>query len=175
MLINEVDQIFEIIKKNNYRLIGLHGAPKAGKSNLAKVLSQQLKCNIIGLDDYLPIKLKGRYPDFIDFNKLKDDINYFLQFEPILIIEGICLLEILVKINLNPDLKIYIKNNYENFWTNNDIDEDRLNCIISKIEKYHKNQPSTDTEDLEISNAKYHCIYKPVANSDIVYEWKRSN
>ena len=84
------------------------------------------------------------------------------------------MLEILGEIHINPDITIYVRNKYENFWTNKEINEKELEVIIKRIENSKTNYDKIDREDLEIANAKYHCNFKPISNSDLVYEWEKT-
>ncbi len=102
---SDINEIIKLIKGGNFHLVCIDGVDGAGKSTLAEKLSLSLGISWLNLDNYVE-KEKGNYVNFLNLEGLKTAMNEFQQ--PI-IIEGICLLEVLSKIGRFPDLLIYIK------------------------------------------------------------------
>ena len=103
--ITSTSEIRKLLTSKKYHLVGIDGIDGAGKSTLAKELSTALDITHINLDDYVE-KEKGNFVDFIDFEMLNESIN---KSETTVIVEGICLLEVLSRIGRSLDLLIYIK------------------------------------------------------------------
>jgi len=129
---SDVNEIVELINGGTFQLIGIDGIDGAGKSTLAEKLSGLLGLNHINLDDYAE-KEKGTFVDFLDLNRLNDALN---ESQQAVIIEGICLLEVLSRIDRCADLLIYIKkmSSYGS-WR----DEDEFE-ITEEIEEFIHNQ-----------------------------------
>jgi len=100
-----INEIIELIERGNFQLICIDGIDGVGKSTLADKLSVSLGFSSINLDDYVEEE-KGNFVDFLNLARLSAAINESKQ---AIIIEGICLLEVLSKIDRSPDLLIYIK------------------------------------------------------------------
>lgn len=183
---NNIDTLCEFISSKNSKIIGLDGSLKAGKSTLGKILSVKFNTNLISFDNYLPPILKGRYPEFLKLNQLKRDVNKTIEENCNVIIEGICFLEVINKIKINHEIRIYVRNKYENFWVNEDLDKEELSSVIKKIEDSYSEvnavdimfeTPNTSIDSEEeaygITIAKYHNIYRPIITADIIYEWDK--
>ncbi|MFH1249485.1 MAG: hypothetical protein V1715_00095, partial [bacterium] len=148
--------------------VGLDGSLGAGKKTLARSLANEFSGSLIQFDKYLRDISAEKYSDFLKLDELKIDLENKLKSQNIVFVVGICLQEILGKIDIVPDIIIYVRNKHNNFWTNMDIDKTELEVIINKI-KMDSNK--VEREDLGITNAKYHHYFSPVARSDIFYEW----
>jgi len=168
MIAAEKNQIIKRIRVEKCKLVGLDGSPGAGKKTFARSLANIFSGNLIQFDKYLSNVSAGKYYDILNLDELKIDIENGLKSQNIIFVVGICLQEILGKINVVPDLIIYVRNKHLKFWTNMDIDKTKLDVIINTIEM---NSNKVEREDLESTNAKYHHYFSPVTRSDLVYEW----
>ena len=172
----------EICSKN--LLIGIDGFLGAGKTYLADDLVEILgtNCvNTIDIDDeeknyYL--QKKRSIIKYTNFDKLKNDIIN-LQRKTSVIFSSACLLQILKKINISPDIHIYIKKMAKCVGCAPDkwIDED--NCTFEgDINKWGKQGLSerlepVDTEQLETTRkevVRYHQKYKPHEKAEFLYK-----
>ena len=83
----------------------IDGDDHSGKSPLARKVATALGAKVISLDKYLPGD--GRpYCDQIDYLSLLNDI---LSSDQQVIIEGLCVLKVLAKINVRHDYHIFTK------------------------------------------------------------------
>ena len=182
---------------NNYPkdkplIISIDGKNGSGKSTLAKIISVELGFSHIELDSdrYLE-KNKGKYVNYIFYDILKKDITELLEKQKSIVIEGICILQILEIIEIKPNIKIYVKRMSKdgNFWYDaklfnyskspDEIIKQEKNIlqkfirISSEIEGITFNQtPIKDSLTYEI--IRYHHKYKPDLNADIIYERKEN-
>lgn len=71
---SDINQIIELIKCGDFKLIGIDGIDGTGKSTLAEKLSVSTGLLHINLDDYIE-KEKGNFVDFIDLTRLDSSLN----------------------------------------------------------------------------------------------------
>lgn len=96
--------VFEKIKTDRPRLIGIDGINGVGKTSFAKEI-KKLGYKIISLDSFL-IKKSGGYFEFIQFDKLAEVLKKNSQ--KYLVIEGVLLLKILERLKISAELFIYL-------------------------------------------------------------------
>jgi uridine kinase len=174
MITSNKFDILETIKNKSGNLIAVHGAPGAGKTTLAEFLAEELSGCLIHLDDFIQKNPEGRYSDFLNKDKLTQVLTISQTNNPIVIVEGICLLEILNSISFKPTLTIYVKNQYDkdNLKIKVDISKTAYSEVIGEIDNLLARIPSAGGNCLDKDNARYHFENKPIGNSDIVYIWE---
>ena len=91
------------IRLSEASLIALDGLPGAGKSTLAIRLSADLGVKSVHLDDYLVRNGVG-YTDYLEYG----EIRRALSVRPV-IVEGVCMLDVLDRMGLRPDQLIYLR------------------------------------------------------------------
>jgi uridine kinase len=92
-------------KLSSCQCIIIDGDDHSGKSPLAHKIANALGAKVISLDEYLPGD--GRpYCDQIDYESLQNDISSSAQK---VVIEGVCMLKVLAKINVHYDYHIFTK------------------------------------------------------------------
>lgn len=173
MIVSGRTKIVNEIKSNKHNLVAIHGAPLAGKSTLAEFIAEELCAVLIRVDDFILKNPKGCYTDFIDKARLREVLGISLANNPYVVIEGMCLLDILEKIKFKPSFIVYAKNQYDNDWINYDLSEDQLNQKLEEVNSIMKFVPNSDGECLDKDNSIYHYKYKPVRCSDLIYVWQR--
>ncbi|MBI5189624.1 MAG: hypothetical protein HZA22_02965 [Nitrospirae bacterium] len=170
--IYDIEELINILQSKQLGVVAIHGAPSAGKTTLATILGKRLGGSVIIVDQYIKKNPSGRYPDFLDYQRLGIALDNVTS--PT-IIEGVCLLEVLDRILLKPDITIYARNPNDHDWVNYDINdieyESQLSEIESNIQIARRCYPDSyhDDECLEKDNAIYHNKYKPVELSDFLY------
>jgi len=123
-----INTVENIIGARSVRIISVDGVDGSGKSYLAKFLSHSSKYSYIDIDGEYLIPNNGKFIEFINYKKLKSDINCFLASGYILVIDGICATKILKNIGLEADVKIYIKKTIAGEWR-----DGKLFCYSRKI------------------------------------------
>lgn len=102
---SDLNELIRFVTSRHAKTIGIDGVDGAGKSSLAKVLSETLSIAAINVDDFLE-KDKGNYVAYIDRKRLSNEVKHA---EDGFVIEGVCLLDVLAEVNITLDLLIYIK------------------------------------------------------------------
>ena len=96
-------QIARRIRQTDASLIAIDGLPGAGKSTLASGLSALLKIRAVHLDDYLGRERIG-FTDSLRY----EDLRRALVQRPV-IVEGVCMVDVLDRLSLFPNHFIYIQ------------------------------------------------------------------
>src|SRR5687768_2272620 len=101
------DEIFEYIRKDPKGVIAIDGELGAGKSTLANEIAEKLAIPVVHIDFYLSPG-KGCYVEALMVGSLERAI---LDAGLPVIIEGACLLDVLDKLHLYPQLHFFIFRN----------------------------------------------------------------
>jgi len=151
-------------------VVGIDGVNGSGKSTLAVNISKEITGRIINVDDYVE-KNKGEYLSRVAYQTLQKAVNQFVSAsEPIIIIEGVCLLNVLEKIKIQPDILVYIKRiGSYGFWIDDKLCDSEIPLedalqFISRAETVH----GVGNLDREI--AVYHRNYSPLEKADFIFE-----
>lgn len=102
MRIKSVAQLARTLKQMPEWLLAIDGFHGAGKTALACDLATQLAVDVVHLDEYLR-RNQGGYVDFLQYQELADA----LRRRP-LIVEGVCILAVLRRLDIAPDILIYV-------------------------------------------------------------------
>jgi hypothetical protein len=162
---NRCQIIDKLEKRNIYRnksVIAIDGATLTGKSNLSYFLGSELVIKVFNLDNFVKLK-QDCYTDSLSLDIVKPKVELFYRKKPF-VIEGVCLLKVLEKLEVKPDVLIYCRKLSQNngAWTDEYLydrpDENSLREIL-------KNYGGVDAEII-----KYHYKYKPFLNADFIYE-----
>lgn len=144
-------------------IVSIDGVDGVGKTTLSAKIAKELSLSIIELDDFVQENQDG-YVNYIDYDRLLKKIvsNKYS------VIEGICVLQVLNKIKIKPDVRVYIKV------------VDRYGFCNGQI-KYYPPDKSAD-EVINDRKAKgfsvgyeadvihYHYSFKPHENSDFIFQ-----
>ena len=179
--------IVKLIENNDINIITIDGVDGSGKTTLASDISKQSSLKHIEIDDIYLVKNQGKYVDAIQYRRLKYDISWSMNNNQKLIIDGICILEILDKINIYPDLKIYVKKITDyNIWHDGiKFDYSKNVEVVLKqedesLKEFIKIEAELEGKKPEIDKIKesifheimrYHFKYQPNLKSDVIYEW----
>ncbi len=180
-------EVVEQVTSKGFQLLSIDGKDGCGKSTLADFLSKDTGFIHINLDEdkYLK-KNQGKYIDFIKYDILQDDLISLLKNDEIIIVDGICVLNIIDKINLNPEFKIYVKKllSHDNWYDGRNFNYSiSVNEIINEKEKTLKNFIKMESklegksyekykyqESICHEIIRYHHEYKPDLNAHVIYE-----
>ena len=102
----EVTSIYDLahaVENRCASIIGVDGYLGAGKTTVAMQLAEQIGYACVHLDDYLDPK-HGGFVENINLSAL----NKALRVKRPLIIEGLCLLEVLDRLQVNVDFLVYV-------------------------------------------------------------------
>ncbi len=148
--------------------IAIDGDHGAGKSTLAKALAFALQFQYIELDSYLERNQRA-YVDYIDYGSLAVALKTTQSF----VIEGVCLLEVLERVNFRPQANIYLKRMRYGIWA----DEERfdifepLDEVLVKAREMASLFSSTPVVCLGLDEEviRYHARFRPHHSADITF------
>jgi Cdc6-like AAA superfamily ATPase len=180
--IDDITEISAILSEKQYKYISIDGVDGTGKSTIAGLLAKKLNYKHINIDDFLEIN-KGYYVKNIRYRDLEETIQ---KAGTAIILEGVCVLDVLSQLEIKPDFMIYIKRITEyGFWRDGqlynvegDIDEfiEKENRDLYDFSKDMARIEGTkfDPNDCNISKLReeiirYHHKYKPHEKADLIF------
>lgn len=167
---DDIQKLATYIRDKGCSRIGIDGTNGAGKSTLARSLSVILGLSHLNLDDYL-IQEQGGFLDHLKYNEIK---RKMLQLE-CFVVDGVCMLSVLEKIETRVDCMIYVKRMCHGVWA------DERECeITGDIEEYIKKErelvrlieeSETTPKSLGLAEEiiRYHEKYKPHQKAELFY------
>lgn len=174
--VKTAQELANILREGGSCRVGIDGIDGCGKTTLAKHLAEQLKAELISLDDYL-IKNQGSYLNNLRYEEIR--MGYFAQ--PRCIVEGVCLLQVLETTGLEIDTLVYVKRMQHGVWADErvcDINENvdtfiegemELDEMLSAREANHSGNSSSALHRIEEEIIRYHASYKPFTNAAVWY------
>lgn len=160
-VISDVDELISKLRSvwnaGESVIIAIDGMYGSGKSGLARELFYRIRdrhVRLIYIDDYLKEQV-GEYRNYIDYQRLKEDILRLARIsKPLLIVDGILALEVLKKTDVTPTLHIYVIPQDDNpkvrFYDHIYAEDDELRSRLGR-----------NMEPLEKEIRDYHRMYKP--------------
>jgi hypothetical protein len=149
---------------SRFMLIGIEGRMLEGKTQLAKQLQEDLKLHAIHVDDFRPKAVPDLpYLQTLNLPALDAHLNEIQQDFPTmpLIIESICLREVLGAIGRRLDVAIYVKRlSRQGLW-NTQFD----------LEDYENDPRPNVPKVLYDDELRYHLAYRPHEIADFYFEW----
>lgn len=148
-------------------IVSIDGFMGSGKSSLAMELADALDGMRVSFDCYIdPGSNSPSYLEKLKIDHLERDIaNLKAKFDYV-VIEGICLLQVLNAISVAPDIRIYVKRiSEQGLWHDGFHLEDYVDerAIKEKEEGLHK------------SEFEYHAELLPHKNTDLIFERIENN
>lgn len=136
-----------LAKLRESRLIGIHGANASGKSSLAREISQKINGVHIEVDDHLSTPANGRaYLQQVKFDEIKQAIQ---NADPPVIVDCFILMDVLEKLDMQPDLTLYCQRHMEgNFCFNPQMERE----FQSYQERHRPEQYAYQIFTLKFSN-----------------------
>jgi len=129
-----IDMLKKELLSKNYSIIGIDGKLASGKSTLAKNLAHELGFSCIHVDSFLE-KGRGHYVSALKLDVLANKINESSR--PV-IVEGVCLLEILDRIKTKKDYLIYLNNSVDCYRKKDDALENEVILYTKKFQPEQK-------------------------------------
>ena len=165
------EEVASVLREFGARCIAIDGKDGCGKSTLATELGTKLDVKVFHLDDFVTPNLDA-YIANLDTVKLAEALAFF----EVYIVEGVCVLQALEVLSLEPDALVYVKVMNNGFWS----DEDELapttpvdkhladyRTMIEPMAAYlgESGKLSVLTEEV----IRYHAAYRPAERASIVY------
>ena len=152
-------------------IVSIDGVDGVGKSTLACKFAEELNLLQIEIDTFVQEQQAG-YIDYIKYDRLSESIKQAIIANQVIILEGICVQQVLKKLGLNSYAKVYVKviDNY-GFW----MDQIRFfppekSADEMIAERKAKRFSLGHVEDI----IRYHYTFKPHENADYIFERRRA-
>jgi len=157
-------------------LIGIDGMDGTGKSTLARELGTKIDAPVVELDGFLN-KNQDCFVESLRFKELEEAIS---QHVGIVIVEGVCLLNVAKILGLELSTAIYVKRiSAMGNWQH----QDECSVPLDKVESYLDNWRQTLVEFEQLTGndeppevpglfcelVKYHAMYQPQDDADVVF------
>lgn len=105
------DELFSELKKRRPHIVGIDGEDGAGKTTtIAPLIQELLGGTVLSLDNYLE-KDCGGYIGHLHYDTLGQDLLDLVKKPELIIIEGVMLLDVLEKMEVNQDYLVYACSN----------------------------------------------------------------
>lgn len=149
-------------------IVSIDGVVGAGKTTFAYKMLAQFGGNILSVDDYLTPS-HGSYLQWIKFRQMKLDFEKLKhRSKSLIVIEGICILAVLQKIDITPDLKVYLRRiDQSGSWVDSHLCEE-FDHLEDKLQWMQQFERHTNVGSYDREIAQYHIQHKPISNADFV-------
>lgn len=142
-------------------IVGVEGFTGSGKTRLADALATDVGASVVHLDQYVTGEDESLpYSDRLDYSRIQTAIDRAAADSSLLIIEGICLREVLRRSKTSVDLFVYVKRLSENaLWHDGFHLEDfeTEGAIVENFDEPHR------------SDFTYHAAERPHEHAHIVF------
>ncbi|MDO3527528.1 hypothetical protein ACNRBH_09155 [Ralstonia pseudosolanacearum] len=160
--VTDVSDLESLLRTVEHGLITFDGCTSSGKTTLMNNLAGRLKCPAIDLDQYLD-RQRGEFVNALRLPALTDAIEQGCQQSPVVLVSGVCMREVLDRLQFTAAMNIYVQRNSR---TGIPSDLDFLD-----LEDGHLLDDTLASllSDLDLEIAAYHEHYRPRRNADVVY------
>jgi broad-specificity NMP kinase len=151
----------ETQRTGSVRVIAVDGFPGSGKSTLGAQVAAALDAQVVDFDDFL-IRDQG---EFISALKLTDLATAMDADQGLVVASGVCMLLVLLRLQIKPDLLVYVKRMAIWGWADQDEvegDEAEGATIITGS--------NLDHHPLDLEVHRYHRQFRPQDVADVVLE-----
>ena len=159
------DLVHELAKHTNCAkslIIGIDGAVGSGKTILSYCMGCALRFSVVNIDQFLS-RGRGDYLSQIRYKDLEEYIKRKVEEGKSIIVEGVCLLKILGKIQIKHDFLVYVKRMSCN---NETWCEEKELSGQGQINKH----PKKDLERLSNEIIRYHNQFNPSIKAHYCFE-----
>lgn len=174
-------EIISLINTKGNFIISIDGVDGTGKSTLAKSISDAIDGLHINLDKCID-RNQGRYVDNLRFDEVLKLYNN--SDKKVIIFDGVCLMKILEILDINPNLKIYVRLvKKDGFWYKGHTDFNYTRNVDEIINEHRNStrkmkeffgeeidEEALKFEELPDEIIRYHHEYKPNETCDYIYE-----
>ena len=164
------------------QVVGVDGVQGVGKSTLARRLANECGLCLVSLDDFLNPD-QNRYVDALRIGEAQSACRAVLDAGARLVVEGLCLLEVLDRIGIRADILIYLRRcsptgrwEDEQDFTWQGTEEDLVARITDRALRGRTllagrfGSTTTRPPALKIEVARYHLRRRPHEHADLSVE-----
>jgi len=154
------DFVTKLNLKSSAKLISVDGFSGTGKGMVSTYLNEILSIPVVYLDDFFP--RGGKFPETFRSENFSAAIAKLNQSSSV-IVDGIMVQEVLARVNIKPDLLLYVKRmNQYGIW----LDSFKLEKFIRLGEDDHTSKYDPFQDQL----VQYHLRVLPHERADIIFE-----
>lgn len=137
-------------------IIGIDGICGSGKTTLSRYIITKLNIETVHLDDLL-VEKRDTFVEALNYDYLQKKIAHRKK---ALIIEGCCLLDVLIKVNISSDILIYCKeiSRDTNIWH-----------YGTNFDEYVRSSQDNHKPGLEKELLEYHKRMRPWERADVIH------
>jgi hypothetical protein len=160
----------QFLRVSGARRIAIDGTDGSGKSTLASALSEALSIKVLHLDDFIA-RGKGLYLAAMNQPALKSA----LAGAECWIVEGVCALQVLEAVAVQPDALVYIKRMSHGYWSDEDeLDpaapiEEHLAGLRASVGAFAQARGESGELGLAEEVIRYHAAYRPHSKATLEY------
>lgn len=171
-LLNEIRDLCRVQKG----IISIDGFNGSGKTPLAKQLCSRLSADHIEADRFLE-REKGGYLNYLRYDDLKEQIRMSSAQDALVLLEGVCMREILEKLCLKATVNIYVKEISAGGWCDGFIFQQYgsadeaiagKEASVAEISRL-LGEPCTPLTGLDRELIEYHFAFKPHETADLIF------
>ena len=166
MILNAENELISALTNSfldSESIISIDGVDGVGKTLLSTKIAKELCLSSIELDDFVQENQDG-FIDYIDYDRLLDKI---ISNKPV-VIEGICVLQILNKIQIKPDVSVYIKVVDRYGFCNGQIKYFPPDKSAEEVINERKSKGFSVGYEVDV--IRYHYSFIPHENSNYIFE-----
>jgi hypothetical protein len=142
-------------------VVGVEGFTSSGKSHFADLLAKEVSAVVVHTDEYVTEgDVSLPYRDRVDHIAISSALSGIALRSSLAIVEGICLREVLHRLNIAASAYVYVK-----VLATNGLWHDGLN-----LEDFEREAASTRLDEPHRSDFIYHAKWRPHERADIVFE-----
>ncbi len=151
---NSASELARRLSRFQGGLIAIDGYPGVGKSTVAHELATRLRVQCVHLDDFL-LRNRGAFLKYLRYEQLSSALH-----QRPLVVEGVCLLAVLDRLEVIPDVVVYVQ-------ALDSTSQQSKNAAIASGDIARGSSGQGDGLSQEV--AEYHRHFRPVEKADIIY------
>ncbi len=172
---SDINDLVNFVREAGYGRVGIDGTNGAGKTTVAKELSSRLGYRLLSLDGFLE-KNQGGFIEHLKYSELSAEINSLKAF----VIEGVCLLEVLSRLETEVEVLVYIKRQQHGLWADEreceiegDVEEfiGTERELIKRLSRLEGSGEETETLGLGEEIIRYHSSHRPQHKANAIF-WR---
>ena len=175
-VISDVDILANELASLSRGIVSIDGYDGTGKSTLAKSLCLKLQAVHIEVDNFLD-KNKGGYLDHLRYTELATAITTRSATDRLLLVDGVCVRQILKTISVEANLAVYVKQVGVGGWEKRTMFEDYATpsdaiaherALLAQYAQI-EGSPQSQLPTFQVELIQYHYDFRPHERSEIVY------
>lgn len=168
--VNSTTEAAELLRAASAKVVAVDGAQGSGKSRLAGDLGKLLGMSVVHLDDFVQ-RGQGAYVAHLDLEVVANAVSS----DEACIVEGICVLQVLERIEVSPNAFVYVKRMGKGYWLDEDdlASDEPLEEHLARLREEIAPIAARIGESGELGLSeeviRYHAAYRPHERATVVF------